>query len=261
MMTAEPTSSAPARQIIPAATVIVFRRDPAGGPPQLMMLERSAQMRFAGGATVFPGGRIDPADRELASRVAAALPPEDGAARIAGIRETLEEAGLLVGVKQSVTAAQVAAARQLLFDQGALAPVLDHFGWTLDPDQLVPFARWCPQRPKAFDTRFYLADLGTGLVAVSEDGTESARLFWSSAADTLAQVAAGQLSAIFPTLCNLERLAQFASFAEARDHAGATAPQLIEPWVETIEGVEFLTIPADAGYPVRQRRVDTVDRG
>ena len=34
------------------------------------MVERNASLKFAGGATVFPGGKVDPADRELAARIA-----------------------------------------------------------------------------------------------------------------------------------------------------------------------------------------------
>jgi hypothetical protein len=45
----------------PAATLVIFRRDPTGGPPQILMVERSAAMKFAGGAAVFPGGRVDDA--------------------------------------------------------------------------------------------------------------------------------------------------------------------------------------------------------
>src|SRR6185369_8831284 len=81
---------------VPAATLVVFRRAAGGGPPELLMVERSAGMRFAAGAAVFPGGRIDPADHELADMAAPAhLPRDEAAARIAAIRETLEEAGLM----------------------------------------------------------------------------------------------------------------------------------------------------------------------
>ena len=54
---------------IPAATVIVMR-DRVGAPPQLLMVERAAAMRFAGGALVFPGGRIDAGDRVAAATMA-----------------------------------------------------------------------------------------------------------------------------------------------------------------------------------------------
>lgn len=253
----EPTAS----RNIPAATVIVFRHDPAGGAPQLMMLERGAHMRFAAGASVFPGGRIDPHDRALAASLTSDLPADDTAARIAAIRETLEETGLLLGVSESVSAETAASARALLFELGALGPVLDRFGLSLDLDQLVPFARWCPHWERAFDTHFYLADLGTGAVAVAEDGTETARLYWSSAAATLALIEAGAVSAIFPTVCNLQRLAGFATFADACEQARAFPPRLIQPWKETVDGTDYLCIPADAGYPAERHPLDRIMRG
>ena len=55
-------------EAIPAATLVVWR-DPAPGDPgtpEILVVERSAGMAFAAGAIVFPGGRIDPADRALA---------------------------------------------------------------------------------------------------------------------------------------------------------------------------------------------------
>ncbi|MBK5265025.1 MAG: NUDIX domain-containing protein, partial [Alphaproteobacteria bacterium] len=44
-----------------AATLVIFR-DRTDGPAELLMMERSRQMDFAGGALVFPGGAVDPDD-------------------------------------------------------------------------------------------------------------------------------------------------------------------------------------------------------
>ena len=63
---------------IPAATLVIFRDRP-DAPPELLMVERAKAMAFAGGAMVFPGGRIDPGDHILAQASGAG---EDGAARI-----------------------------------------------------------------------------------------------------------------------------------------------------------------------------------
>ena len=255
------TASQPQASAIPAATLILFRQNPQGGAPQLLMIERGAHMRFAAGAAVFPGGRIDPADRELAAAVAPFLDPDDTAARIAAIRETLEETGLLAGVSQAVTADLARAARDYLATVGALGPVLERFALSLDLAALVPFARWCPPWERAFDTRFYLANLGTGDVALMEDGSETARLFWASAMDTLDMIARGEAQALFPTVCNLERLAAFESYAEAMTAAHARPPALICPWTEAIDGIEHLCIPEDAGYPVARRPLSTTSRG
>jgi 8-oxo-dGTP pyrophosphatase MutT (NUDIX family) len=69
---------------IPAATLVVMR-ERVGAAPELLMVERTARMAFAGGAMVFPGGRIDDADRLLAND----FPQPDAAFRLAAIRETL----------------------------------------------------------------------------------------------------------------------------------------------------------------------------
>ena len=68
----------PSDEPIPAATLVLVRDRPAG-PPELLMVERAAGMAFAGGALVFPGGRIDPADHHGEEDLA------DGAARRAGL--------------------------------------------------------------------------------------------------------------------------------------------------------------------------------
>lgn len=246
---------------VPAATVIVFRRAPHGGPAELLMLERAGSMRFAGGAAVFPGGRVDPADHELAASLDHGLDPHDAASRIAGIRETLEESGLAVGLVGAITAEMAIAAREMLLERGTLAPVLDAFGWSPDFAALEPWARWCPDWKGAFDTRFYLADLGTGAVQVAVDDTEHSHLFWSSAAGALEMGERGEISIIFPTRRNLERLAQFNDFAGARDFARQFPQRTISPVRVEIGGVTYLTIPDDLGYPVTREAMTTVQRG
>ena len=250
---------------IPAATLVIYRHAAAGGPAELLMVQRAKEMRFAGGMAVFPGGRIDPADRELAARIAPELAddpdPEQAAARVAAVRETLEETGLLIGITQPVTADDARAARILLTQEGALGPVLDAYGWTLALDRLEPFARWCPRRDGAFDTRFYLADLGTGQVELAVDATENTRLFWTSAAEALAMADRGEIGVIFPTRRNLERLALFDSFAATAAHARTIPVELVYSFLAEIDGEPHLCIPEGHGYPVTRESMKTVRRG
>lgn len=256
-----------AQPATPAATVVIFRNDPAGGAPQLLMVERSATMNFAGGAAVFPGGRVDDADRDLAATLAAPGADEetldDLAGRIAAVRETIEETGLVVGIDRTVDHAEALAARALLVESGALAPVLERHGWALRLDDLTYFARWRPNHRlmRVFDTRFYLADLGTGAVDLLVDATENTHLFWASATEALSLADSGKIMIIFPTRRNLERLAQFASFAEAIAHVEAVPVQTISPTFEQREGVPWLTIPAGVGYPVTGEPMGSVARG
>lgn len=254
----------PAPDPIPAATLVIFRRGRMGDAPELLMVVRSREMRFAGGMAVFPGGRVDDADRQLARKALAHLDPDEAAHRIAAIRETLEETGLAIGFTGMLDAARAAAARALALESGALAPVLDRLDLALDPAALVPFARWLPlglAHDRIFDTRFYLADLGTGAVEVEVDATENTRLFWVSAREALAMADRGEIKVIFPTRRNLERLAQFGDFAAARAHAEAIPVRTITPWISESDGLPSLCIPEDAGYPITMEPMSEVRRG
>lgn len=248
---------------IPAATLVIFRKGRDAPEPELLMVVRSNSMSFAGGAAVFPGGRVDPADRDFASRLFPQSDVEDGAHRIAAIRETLEETGLAVGLSGDLDAARAADARAMLLERQALTPVLEAFDLALDLDALTPFARWLPlglAHSRIFDTRFYLADLGTGAVDIAVDATENTHLFWVGAREALAMADRGEIAIIFPTRRNLERLAQFASFAEARAHAEATPIVTITPRVDESGEIPLLRIPEGVGYPVTTEKLGTSRR-
>ncbi|HVJ01402.1 MAG TPA: NUDIX hydrolase [Sphingomonas sp.] len=241
---------------IPAATVVVMR-EVAGGPPELLMVERARAMSFAGGALVFPGGRVDPEDRVLAGLLGG--DPDDLAARIAGVRETLEEAGVAVGL--DVAASAIPDLRRRLYAGEPIGGLLDEVGATLALERLVPFARWLPAGVphKVFDTRFYLARAPEGAEPVV-DGNENVRVFWASARAVLAAADAGEATIIFPTRRNLERLALFTCFADATADAIAHPVRTITPWIETRGDAEHLCIPDDLGYPVTAERLDRAIR-
>lgn len=245
----------------PAATLVVFRDPVTGTAPELLFVERAATMAFAGGAIVFPGGRVDAGDHRIAERLDRddAL---DTAARIAAIRETIEEAGVAIGVR-GLDAAGVARVRAHLADGTPFADALAAAHATLDVDALVPFARWRPnlREMRTFDTRFYLAALPADAATASVDATENVRLFWATAQSVLNDADAGHVRVIFPTRRNLERLALFGDFAAARAQAEAIAPELIAPWIEDRDGEPYLCIPANRGYPVCAERMASVARG
>ena len=226
------------------------------------MLERSAAMRFAGGALVFPGGRVDAADHALA-----ALLREDrdgeSAARLAAIRETIEEAGVALGLAPAPDAPALAALRAGLSRGEGLAEVVRLGGLTLALDDLVPFARWLPSGMphRIFDTRFYLARMPAGAPEPVVDSTENVRLFWMSARDVLEEAASGRATIIFPTRRNLDRLATYGCFEDAVADARAHPVETITPWIERHEDGDRLCIPEGRGYPVTWERVGTALRG
>lgn len=73
---------------VPVAATVVLVRDGADGP-EALLIERPDRGSFAG-AWVFPGGRLEDADRRGADE------PEEDVARRAGVRETCEETGIEV---------------------------------------------------------------------------------------------------------------------------------------------------------------------
>lgn len=240
---------------IPAATLVLFRDGPLG--PEHLFVERATTMVFAAGAVVFPGGRVDPGDYELATRYPH-LDPVDAAARIAAVRETIEEAGIAVGIE-----ADVEVLRTALGEGAALGSVLDALGLPLDLDRLVPFARWCPnfKETRTFDTHFYLAQVEADHAVARVDATENTHLFWATASQVLDRAAVGEVKIIFPTRRNLERLATLDSFDTARVHAAALPVETITPWVEERDGKQHLCIPDGLGYPVTSETFDQAMRG
>jgi 8-oxo-dGTP pyrophosphatase MutT (NUDIX family) len=256
----EPPATSPPSVLIPAATLVVFRHG-AKGAPELLMVQRSEALRFAGGAAVFPGGKVDAQDRELSARLTPEHDPEIAAARIAAIRETLEETGLAIGLRRPVSASQAAAARSRLIAGDALASVLHAFGWELAPTRLVHFAHWCAPRQRAYDTHFFLSDIGSGAVELAVDETECTRLFWTTAAGALAMADAGEIRIIYPTRRNLERLALFGSFDAAVAHAAEYPVQRIIARETERNGMTWIEIPDGMGYPVVRQAITHAERG
>ena len=237
---------------IPAATLVLLR-ERAGASPDLLMLERAGTMAFAAGALVFPGGRIDPGDHALAANpaVIGTNGMADAAARIAAIRETIEEVGIAIGLHPTPDAATVASLREALGEGADFGALLAAGGWTLDLAALVHFARWRPnfKETRLFDTQFYLA-LAPAAAEPLADGGESVHALWISADDALAGAEDGRFRVIFPTQRNLERLALLADFAAAEAHVAQFVIEPVTPWVEDRMGEPFLCIRDDQGYPV-----------
>ena len=242
---------------IPAATLVLMRPREAG-PPELLVMERTGGMAFAAGALVFPGGRIDADDYDAAG----AFDLPDAAARIAAIRETIEETGLAPGLAPPPDAALAAVLRAGIMAERPVAALLADHGLRLDLDALTPFARWCPnfRETRRFDTLFFLAEAPPDAPAPVVAEAEAVRAFWASAQEILAEVEAGRAHVIFPTRRNLERLARFASIAEARADAARHPVTTITPWLAEVNGAPHVCIPEGIGYPVTREPLETARR-
>jgi 8-oxo-dGTP pyrophosphatase MutT (NUDIX family) len=224
--------------------------------PELLMVERAQSMAFAGGALVFPGGRIDEGDRALAA-------DEASAAAVAAIRETLEETAIPVGVDPIPDEElSIQLQRELLADQ-PFGELLKRHGLRLDPAVLIPFARWIPKfhSTRRFDTIFFLAKAPAPERVPRVVEGECSGASWITAAEALDRDRLGEARLIFPTRRNLERLALHDGFEALRADARGHAIEPITPWVEEIEGENFITIPEGIGYPVTREKLDGLWRG
>jgi 8-oxo-dGTP pyrophosphatase MutT (NUDIX family) len=241
---------------IPAATLIVVR-ERSGGPPELLMVERAEGMAFAAGALVFPGGRIDAADRELAGDLGIE------AAAVAAVRETIEETAIPVGIAPAPGEDDAIGLQHSLVADRPFTALLSEHSLRIDAEALIPFARWVPKfhAVRRFDTLFYVARCPAGEWRPRVIEGECACAEWLAAAEVLEREQRGEARLIFPTRRTLERVAQHASFEAIRADALAHPIEPVTPWVEERDGEKFITIPAHLGFPVTQERLDGLWRG
>jgi 8-oxo-dGTP pyrophosphatase MutT (NUDIX family) len=236
----------------PAATLLLLRDGEAG--LEVLMTARHEEAGFAAGALVFPGGKVDPLDSALIPHCPA-VPVLDEAAlvlRIAAIRETFEECGILLarGGGALLTADLLAA---LLDRHGSgdagFAALVAAAQLELATDDLVPYAHWITpvDRPKRFDTHFFLAPAVHDQIAV-HDGREAVDAVWMTPASVLAGADAGRIKLVFATRMNLLKLGHSATVAEALAAARSASIVTVTPVIEKTGSEPFIHIPEAAGY-------------
>jgi 8-oxo-dGTP pyrophosphatase MutT (NUDIX family) len=247
-----------------SATVLMLR-DAASGC-EVFMVQRHHQIEFAKGALVFPGGKVDAADRDPALRGRCAglegLDDDGVALRVAAIRETFEETGVLLArspgeleVLPQRRVAEIEARHRetLLEDRISLGEIAEREDLELACELLVPFAHWItPERaPKRFDTYFFLAPAPPDQAA-AHDGSEAVDSLWIRPADALAEGDAGRRTVVFPTRLNLQKLARSSSVAEALERARREPVVTVLPRVEVRDTGPVVRIPEEAGYDLSE---------
>ena len=248
-----------------AASTILLLRDSvtAKGEIEVFMMVRHYEIDFNSGALVFPGGSVDKGDQEIIADPALYAGGEGLDAvtlgfRIAAIRETFEESGILLarprGSKVLVDAkraGEIAAAHRadLCENKISFLKVLADNGMVLALDLLVPYAHWITPEgmPKRFDTWFFLA-AAPPEQAGAHDGKESTDSIWVSPREALAGGESGRFKLPFPTTRNLIRLGKQASVQAALEDSRGKAVVTAMPVMTKLNGGRQLRIPLEAGY-------------
>jgi len=168
-----------------AATLMLIDR--SGPEPKVLLGRRHASHKFLPGKFVFPGGRIEPLDREmpatgdlhpemqrkLLERVTQPSPQFARALPLTAVRETAEETGLLLGSK----AERPPSVPGEIWADFAKAGVVPDLGQVY----FIARAITPPRRPKRYDTRFFTADASSvahEIAGVVGPDSELVELIW-----------------------------------------------------------------------------------
>jgi 8-oxo-dGTP pyrophosphatase MutT (NUDIX family) len=247
---------------VPAATLLLVR-DGARGL-EVLMAARHEESGFAAGALVFPGGKVDATDLAIARRHAQLSELSDiaAASRVAAVRETWEECGILLARRLGAAALLSSTElREARTGGWKLERLLADTGLELAVDRLAAFAHWITpvDRPKRFDTLFFIAPFEGDQQAL-HDGREAVDARWVRPADVIDDADAGRLKLVFATRINLLRLGQMRSVADALEAARRATVVPITPQLVKTPAGPALRIPPEAGYPVCELPLDKVAR-
>jgi 8-oxo-dGTP pyrophosphatase MutT (NUDIX family) len=258
-----------------AATVLIVRDGDDG--LEVFMLRRNLRSDFVGGAYVFPGGAVDPADREADlqrwcrgrsdAEASTRLGVDHGglAFWVAAIRESFEESGYLLAYGPDGELARLhdpAVAERFVehrraVDRGerSLVSVCEDEGLTLAVDTMWYFGHWITPEgaPRRYDTRFFLAAAPPEQTPVHDDREVIANL-WIRPAEALARHAAGELAMLPPTVASLRALEPSATAVDALAAAAEVVDvPTVQPRVIMDEGGVRIVMPGDPEWETGYR--------
>lgn len=241
----------------PAATVVLAR--PSAGSAahglEVLLLRRPVEARFAAGAYVFPGGVIDPADRDPGLADLFGAPRREGAeetaALAAGVRELFEETGILPADRRPPEPATRRAREELLADRTTLRRIAAELDVSFRALEAVYFARWITPEllARRYDTRFFLAVPGGGAWPEPRLTAEHTTWLWIGPREAVERFHAGGLPMLFPTWKTLEQLGRFESLEEALEALRSRPVEPVRPRLVLEEGGRVRPVmPGDPGY-------------
>jgi len=246
----------------PASTILLLRAS-AADEMEVFMMVRHYEIDFNSGALVFPGGSVDKGDREIIASGdlfagGEGLDTDALSFRIAAIRETFEESGILLARAKGsgalidaerAGAIEAAHRRDLCEGNVSFLKVLSDNELVLALDELIPYAHWITPEgmPKRFDTWFFLAAAPPEQVG-AHDGKESTDSIWLSPREALAGSESGRFKLPFPTTRNLIKLGKQPNVKTALDDIRGKPIIAVMPVMTRLNGGRQLRIPAEAGY-------------
>ena len=251
----------------PAATVVMLRDAPAG--LEVFLMKRHGLSDVLGGAYVFPGGKVDALDAELdmAAHLDQPLPvlhaglneanisdSTAGGLYVAALREAFEESGVLFAQSELAQAVDAVRAAALLREGLGFNAVLEKMALRLQTRSLAPWTRWItPTSPsvmnKRFDTRFFVAAVPAGQVAVHDDHETTASI-WLSPRAALAQYWDGRIALAPPQIMSLAQLSHHASVGSVLAQARSRLPPVIAPEPFDQDGGRVICYPGDVRHSV-----------
>jgi 8-oxo-dGTP pyrophosphatase MutT (NUDIX family) len=239
----------------PASTVILVRESEAEKGLQVYLLKRSVKSGFFPGSYVFPGGALDSDDwdtifwqnhldltvQDLEGLFGDGLAVESLMAYgVAAIRETLEEAGVLLAQKRI---GDWASSEPLCerpspeaLSSGWFRKNILSEGLRLSFSRLLPWSHWITPEamPKRFDTRFFIAAMPEGQIC-KPDERETTHGLWISPQKGLEGNEMGAIPLSPPTLVTLHSLLPFNNMKDLTRAAASRS------WGQPIMPIVFLT--------------------
>jgi len=263
------------QHITEAATVVLTRE--RAGRLQIYLLKRSAKSGFMAGNYVFPGGTLDPEDRDIdlfeshsdlalnaiSSRLGGNLPAEKALTFcVAAIRETLEEAGIFLAHQKENLEEKLEQAGRLRLTANLtkdwFAKLVAGSGWRLTLTALSRWSHWItPELMKRrFDTRFFLADMPAGQYC-QPDAREAVQGQWISPEEGLAGNMDGTIPLSPPTLVTLHELLKYPRLKDlqAESRRRPWGPALIPRLVPLTKGAVIVE-PWDPQYQEKEIGID-----
>jgi 8-oxo-dGTP pyrophosphatase MutT (NUDIX family) len=246
---------------------MVLRDAPAGAGLEVLLVRRHGNSGVLGGVHVFPGGKLDAADRSacgldltpancLQALGETDLDPDTATGlHVAALRETFEECGLLLGL--AGLPADIRRVRERTLGGEAFANVLNDLGLPLAASSLVPWSRWVtPRVPsvanKRFDTRFFVAVAPEGQ-QVEHCTIEATEAIWMSPRTGLERYWAGDIDLAPPQIMSLHQLAGLGGVEQVLATARSRLPALILPEPFDENGARVICYPGDPAHSVRER--------